>query len=74
MVAESRLLAVTVAATAFAATPEALALVADLRVSPPNDARRLVFDEVAEMERWTFLCPEAAVVEPVPEPVDACDE
>lgn len=71
---EARLPAVAVAATAFAVAPEALALVAASRVSPPDDARRPVFDDVAEMERWTFLCPEAAVVEPVPEPVDACDE
>ena len=72
---EARLPAEAVAATALAAAPEALALEAASRVSPPDDARRPVFDDVAEMERWTLRCPEAeAFVEPVPEPVEACDE
>lgn len=71
---EARLPAEAVAATALAAAPEALALEAASRVSPPDDARRPVFDDVAEMERWTLRCPEAAFVEPVPDPVEACDE
>ena len=51
------------------AVPEALAVVAASRVSPPEEARRPVLDEVAEMERWTLRGAEA-LVEPVPEAVD----
>ena len=59
------------AAAAFAAAPPE-AFVAASRVSPPDDARRPVFDDVAEMERCTPLCPDA-LVDPAPDPVDACE-
>lgn len=39
---------------AVAADPEALAFEAASRVSPPDDARRPVLDDVAEMERCTL--------------------
>lgn len=62
------------AAADVAVAPEALAFVAASRVSPPDDARRPPgLDEVAEMDRWTLRCPDA-LVEPVVDPVDACDE
>ena len=56
--------------------PVAVAVVAASRVSPPEEARRPVFEEVEEMERWTLRWPAAAVlVEPVAvEPLEACDE
>lgn len=59
-----------------ALVPEAVAVVAASRVSPPDEARRPVFEEVADMERWTLRWPPAAaLVEPVAvEPLEACDE
>ncbi len=36
------------------AAPDADAVMAASRVSPPDEARRPVFDDVAEMERWTL--------------------
>ena len=71
---EERLPAVTVVAPALApeataeAAPEALALVAASRVSPPDDARRPVLDEVAEIERWTLRWPPVALTETVAVP------
>jgi hypothetical protein len=71
---EARLPAVAVVAPALApeataeAAPEALALVAASRVSPPDDARRPVLDEVAEIERWTLLWPPVALTETVAVP------
>lgn len=56
------------------AVPEApLAVVAASRVSPPEEARRPVFEDVAEMERLTLARAEA-FVDPVADPVEACDE
>lgn len=55
-----------------AAAPEALALDAASRVSPPDDARRPVLDDVAEMERCTLLWPEA-LDDPAVDPVEACE-
>ena len=62
---EARLPAVAVVVPALVpeaaaeAAPEALALVAASRVSPPEDARRPVLDDVADIDRWTLRWPEA---------------
>lgn len=55
-----------------AVAPVALAFAAASRVSPPDDARRPVLDDVADTERCTFLCPEA-LDEPAVDPVEACE-
>ena len=57
------------------AVPDALAVLAASRVSPPDDARRPVFEDVAEIDLCTFRWADAAFVELVAEVVDdACDD